>query len=372
MSKVGAFFKKEAMFTIALAAALLSMLITPPTGEMVVNLNWSTLVVLFMLFTVLEGMKRENLLQPIVNIVSSIRGTFALSMTLIIIVFILSMFITNDVALLTFVPITILILKTAQKEKFLIPVVVLETIAANLGSMGTPFGNPQNLFLYQKMGTSFGEFTLFMLPLVLISLVLLVGATLFLFKGKMKDEIILRPDCGSNIGDKSMRMFYLCLFIVVLMTILGAFPVPSIFIMFVAMLLCFDRKIFKIVDWPLLGTFLCFFIFSSSISGNEKIAHMLSKVVAGNEYAAGLLLSQVISNVPAAILLEPFAEGYKALLYGVDVGGLGTIVASLASLISFRCYTKEYPKKKGEFMKIFTIYNLAFLVALGAITLLFL
>ena len=155
MSKIGAFFKKEAMFTIALAAALLSMLITPPTGEMVVNLNWSTLVVLFMLFTVLEGMKRENLLQPIVNIVSSIRGTFALSMTLIIIVFILSMFITNDVALLTFVPITILILKTALKEKFLIPVVVLETIAANLGSMGTPFGNPQNLFLYQKMGTSF-------------------------------------------------------------------------------------------------------------------------------------------------------------------------------------------------------------------------
>lgn len=367
MKKIGEFFKKEAMFTIALIAALASFFITPPTGEMIVNLNWTTLTVLFMLFTVLEGMKRENLLQPIINIVSSIKGTFALSMALISIVFVLSMFITNDVALLTFVPITILILKTAEREQYLIPVVVLETIAANLGSMATPFGNPQNLFLYQKMESSFGEFILHMLPLVLISLVLLVLATLLVFKGKLKDQIILRPNCGANIGDKAMRMFYLCLFAIVLMTILGLFPVASIFLLFMAMLVMFDRKILKKVDWPLIGTFLCFFIFSSSIAGNEKIAQMLSSVVAGNEYLSGLLLSQVVSNVPAAILLEPFTESYKALLYGVDVGGLGTIVASLASLISFRCYTKEYPNKKGEFMKTFTIYNVAFLLALGAV-----
>lgn len=372
MKSVISFFKREAMFSIALVAALLSFLITPPTGEMIVNLNWSTLSILFMLFTVLEGMKRENLLQPVVGIVSSIKGTFALSITLILIVFGLSMFITNDVALLTFVPITILILKTAEREHFLIPVIALETIAANLGSMATPFGNPQNLFLFQKMNVKSGEFLLIMLPLVIISLVLLVFATLYVFKGKMKDEIILKSNTGFDIGDKAMRMLYLCLFLIILMTILGYLPIEKIFLLFVLIILLFDRPILKKVDWPLMGTFLCFFIFSSSIAGNAKIASCLESIVRGNEYISGLLLSQVISNVPAAILLEPFSANYKALLYGVDVGGLGTLVASLASLISFRCYTKEYPEKKVEFIKIFTLYNLAFLIVLGLAALLFL
>lgn len=365
MRRLLTFFKNEAMFTIALVCALLSVVFTAPSAEIIYSLNWTTLIILFMLFTVLEGMKRENLLQPVISIVSCIRGTFALSSALIAIVFLLSMFITNDVALLTFVPITILILRTAEREKYIIPVVALETIAANLGSMATPFGNPQNLFLYQKMEAESTEFILMMLPLVLISLALLAISTILLFRKKMKDEIILRPEAPEYSGDKAMKMFYLCLFFVVLATVLGALPVPYIFMMFSLMIIFFDRKILKAVDWPLMGTFLSFFVFSSAIAGNEKVAGLLSSIVSGNEFLSGLLLSQVISNVPAAILLEPFAENIKALLYGVDVGGLGTLVASLASLISFRCYTKEYPQKKGEFIKVFTLYNIAFLIVLS-------
>ncbi len=367
MNKIVSFFKREVMFTISLIAALLSFLITPPTGEMIVNLNWSTLSILFMLFAVLEGMKRENSLQAIINLISSIKGTFALSLSLILIIFFLSMFITNDVSLLTFVPITILILKTAEKERYLIPVIVLETIAANLGSMATPFGNPQNLFLYQRMGISGVDFALSMLPIVIASLLLLIASTVLLFKGRMHDQIILRPETGKDIGSKTMRMFYLCLFATVLLTVLGFFPLVKILLLVLLMLLFFDRSIFKKIDWPLMGTFLCFFIFSSSIAANEKIASLLAFVVRGNEFASGLILSQVVSNVPAAILLEPFTDNYKALLYGVDIGGLGTPVASLASLISIRCFTKEMPGKRGAFMKTFLLYNLVFLALLAAL-----
>lgn len=366
MNRILSFLKKEAMFSIAFVLALLSLFITPPSAELLLRINWKTLFLLFMLFTVLEGIKKENLLEPIVGYATRIKRPFTLSLFLILIVFVLSMFITNDVALLAFVPITITIFRKAQRKKYIIPIVVLETIAANLGSMATPFGNPQNLFLFDKMGISGGNFILLMLPLTLLSLLLLVLALLFVFRKDFKDELIIKVEEKYYEINKGMGMFYFCLFIFVLVGILGYVHWLTIFVFFSIIIVAFDRQILKKVDWLLVATFLCFFIFSAALSLNEGVKNILSKVVYGNETITGLLLSQVISNVPAAIVLEPFANNLRDLLYGVDIGGLGTVVASIASLISFRLYAKEY-NDKGKYLLTFTLWNAVFIIPLLAV-----
>ena len=269
---------------------------------------------------------------------------------------------------MAFVPITIAIFKKTEREKYIAPVVVLETISANLGSMITPFGNPQNLFLFDKMGIKLDEFVLSIVGLYIASLILLLLSLLFIFRHDIKDEMIIKFDeTEEKNKNKGLMMFYFCLLIFVLSAVLGYANWFSIFIFFMLFILCFDRSVLKKVDWALLATFLCFFVFSTSLSLNGAINAFLSRIVSGHEFIAGIVLSQVISNVPTAILLEPFATNLKALLFGVDIGGLGTIIASLASLISFRLYSKENLFSKRSFLLLFTIWNIVFLIALTPI-----
>lgn len=360
MKRIADFFRKEKMMCMALILALISLFISPLSGERIMNLSWKTLASLFLLFVSLEGLKKERIFNPLEKLLGRIRSTFALSLSLMIIIFAASAIITNDVALLTFVPITIAMLKKSEKEKFLPSLIVLETIAANLGSMLTPFGNPQNLFLYGKMDESASAFMLELLPLWLLSLVLLILALIFIFRHDMSNRIYIRKDSEEAYGERSLKVLYACLFLLTLATILGAFEIFPILITITAIVAVFDRKTLLKVDWPLLLTFLCFFIFSSSISSNERIAGEISKISAGHEFASGLIFSQIISNVPTAILIEPFAANLKGLLFGVDIGGLGTPVASLASLISIRLFFKEEIDRK-HFMKTFFLWNIAFL-----------
>lgn len=364
MNKIKAFVKRESMFVIALSLALIAFIATGFPIEAFTGINFKTLVSLFMLLTCLEGLKQERLIDPITRYATKIRKPFVLSIFLVSIVFVLSAFITNDVALLAFVPITMTIFRKTERERYIIPVVTLETIAANLGSMLTPFGNPQNLFLYNKMGISGSEFVLKMLPLSAISLALLILSLVFVFRKDFKDELVIQVKEDIEPIRKNMGMFYFCLFIFTLIGILGNIHWLTVLIFFMLLVCFFDAKILKKIDWYLLATFLSFFIFSNSIASSDWVRNLMSSIVANHELASSVILSQFISNVPAAIVLEPFASDKTALLYGVNIGGLGTLVASIASLISYRLYSKEIGKDSRKYLLTFTLWNVVFLLIL--------
>ncbi|MDO4380608.1 MAG: SLC13 family permease [Clostridia bacterium] len=363
MEKAKTFIKKEAMLTLSVIAAIISLFITPPSRELLTSIDWKTLATLFMLLSVLDGFRNEDLFRPLINFAGKIKSQVALSFFLIFSVFFSSMFVTNDVSLIIFVPLTILLFKAGGKEQYTIPVLVMENIAAVRGSLLTPFGSPQNLFLYSKSGLKTGEFLLMMLPLWLMSIVLLSVFILVLHRKNLSEEVKASEPEEHNCGkpEKKKQVVYLLLFIVVLSTIVTRTALWPYITLFVALtLLIFDRKVFLRVDYALLGTFLCFFVFSSSLSANGEISAFLQKSVAGNEYLWSLILSQVISNVPASIVLWPFTTDLKALIYGLDTAGLVTIIGSLASVINIRLYTKEYPGNGLKFMKSFELISLAF------------
>ncbi len=364
-TKISDFIKKEAMPVAAVIAAIISFFITKPSKDLFLSIDWNTLATLFMLLSVLDGFKSENLFNPVIKLAGKFKTQTGLSFFLVFSVFFSSMFVTNDVSLIIFVPLTIILFRAGNKEKYIIPVLVLENIAAVRGSLLTPFGSPQNLFLYSKSGMSAGNFILMMLPIWLGSIVLLSLFILFLYRKNLKEKAQADLfECEEWSPDrKKNRIVYFFLFAVIIATIITRTQYRYIVTAFVIlMLLIFDREVFKRVDYALLITFLCFFIFSSSVASNETISAFLKKSVSGNEYWWSILLSQVISNVPASIVLWPFTSNLKALIYGLDSAGLVTIIGSLASVINVRIYTREYPGNGMKFMRDFELISLAFFI----------
>lgn len=361
MNRIISFLKKDVLLSVSAFLALVSVLSTGFSAERFMALDWKTIAILSMLLSVLEGFKKESLFDPLLRAADRIGGTFALSSFLVFSVFILSPIVTNDVALITFVPMTIMVLRNAEKERFTAPVVAIETIAANLGSVLTPFGNPQNLFIYGKMGIRASEFMLMMLPLFLFSLALIAASLAFVFRNDMRDRIYIHREREEKERNSGLSMLYICLFVAVLLSVFGLFPFQSIFLVVLAVLIVFDRPVLRRIDYPLLATFLCFFVFSDAVSSSESVKGVLSGAMHDHGFLIPLIACQAISNVPAAILLEPFSGNLRTLLLAVDIGGLGTPIASLASLISLRAFMKEYPGLKGEYLKVFTLLNLAFL-----------
>ena len=361
MKKVFLWLKKEPMLLLSVLAALAGLAITPPSAALLEQIDWRTLGTLLMMLCVLEGFKQENVLRPLVNLAGKLKSLVALTLFLVFGVFFSSMFVTNDVSLLIFVPLTILLLRSAGKERYILPVISLENIATIRGSLLTPFGSPQNLFLYGQASVSVWKFLLHMLPLCLLSGVLLVGFILFLYRKDLK-EAAVRVD-GSLLppGKGFRRWMYLGLFALILLVIVTRtrqWPVAlGIVLLAIA---AADRKLFLKVDYVLLITFLCFFVFSSSIAGNAAIAAFLGRSVAGREYWWAIGLSQVISNVPASIVLYPFTENFAGLIYGVDTAGLCSLIGSLASVINYRIYVREYPGEGRRFIKTFTAVSWAF------------
>ena len=302
------------------------------------------------------------------------------------------MLITNDVALITFVPFTFTTLEmlgTDKYKKLVIPVVVLQTIAANLGSMLTPLGNPQNLYLYGKMETDFGSFVMIMLPYTVASLVL-VTVSVFLFtRGKVADESTEAGKKASDIQtstatrDGSNRLtltemfqktnnryhmllvLYLLLFIVALMTVVRVLPYEIMFFITLILVLIADRKTILKVDWSLLLTFVGFFVFIGNMGRVPAFSEALSKVITGRETWTAIAASQVISNVPAALLLSGFTSDLEALVIGTNLGGLGTLIASMASLISYKLAAARKDIKMGKYMGFFTVMNVVFLCVLA-------
>ena len=352
------------MLPLAVAAALLSFLLTPPSPALAAAVDWRTLGTLFMMLTVLEGFKQENIFRPVLRLAGRLKTQAGLSLFLVFGVFFTSMFVTNDVSLIIFVPLTVILFRAGNKERYLLPILAMENIAAVRGSLLTPFGSPQNLFIYGQSGVSAARFIGFMSPIWAISAVLLVCFVLFLYRRDRREKADVDASAVGGDWDPSRRwrrIVYLVLFTAVLVCIVTRTAYWYVFVAAVlaAVLLC-DRRLLLKTDWVLLLTFLCFFVFSSNVAANESVADFLKQALAGREYAGSILLSQVISNVPASIVLYPFAENRGALLYGLDTAGLVSLIGSLASVINYRIYVREYPGQGGRFIRVFTAVSLAF------------
>ena len=364
MKKILTILKIEPMLAVSLAAAIIALFITPPSRQLISDIDWKTLAILFMMLTVLEGFKKEDLFMPIIRLSSHISSIVVLSLFVVFGVFFSSMFVTNDVSLIIFVPLTIILFRACDKEKYILPVISMENIAAIRGSMLMPFGSPQNLFLFSQYDVSVGHFILHMAPLSIFSAILLVIYVTLLYR---KDKQRTIDIAGAHViaewkpERRRLRIVYFFLFVIIILTIVTRTTLwPYITAAVLAMIIIFDREVLAKTDYVLILTFLCFFVFSSSIAANPTISAFLSDAVAEHEYWWGILLSQLISNVPAGIVLYPFTTNLSGLLYGLDTAGLCSLIGSLASVINYRIYVKEYPGNGGKFIKVFTIVSLIF------------
>ncbi len=376
MKKLTAFLKKDPMLVVAVLMAVISLFFKKPTAELVRNIDWKTLATLLSLLLVLDGFKSQQLFSPLIRLAGKMKSQLLLTVFLVFSVFFSSMFVTNDVSLIIFVPLTITLFRLYDKEKYLIPVLVFENIATIRGSLLTPFGSPQKLYIYGKSGMKPTDFFLMMLPLFLMSIVLLFCFILFLYRKNPREKITennASKPAADTVPERKKQAVYLILFALIVFMIVSRTAFwPYIVLFTVAILLLFDRKVFLRVDYALLFTFLCFFVFSSQLTANETIAGFLSENIRGHEYLFSIGISQIISNVPAAIVLWPFTDNVRALLYGLDSAGLVSIIGSLASVINLRIFIRDYPGQSGKFIAKFEIISLAFFVIVFFLQFLFL
>lgn len=359
-----AFVHGEPVLSASLVCAVISMFFAPPSAAYLGYIDTRVLILLFCLMAVVSGMQKYGVFDLLAQ--KLLAGRHALRtivLLLTLLPFFTSMAITNDVALITFVPFAILVLGLVGQRALLIPVIVLQTVAANLGSMVTPVGNPQNLFLYASYELSAGQFFGVVLPFALVSLVGV--ATLAL----CRKSCILQVSFAEpkQIADGKRVTFFGVLFILCLLTVFHVLPDLALLGLVCLSLLLIDRDIFHRIDYGLLLTFVCFFLFAGNIGSLGGVRTSLQNIVGSSPLLASLAASQIISNVPAAVLLRSFTENWQALLLGVNIGGLGTPIASLASLISFRFYAHTPEAKPGRYLVWFTLINVVGLVILVAL-----
>ena len=387
-TKVKELFQKETVCCIAFLLAVISIFFVSPSKNYISYIDFRVLALLFCLMAVVRGFSSIGVFTRLgTMLLTHVHSLRMLSALFIFLCFFFSMLITNDVALITFVPFTILVLSMAEQKKFLIPVIVLETIAANLGSMLTPLGNPQNLYLYTISGLSIGAFVRIILPYSFVSAILLLIFILFLPKDMVSTTTAANTANSTNTvtasntsnviceavkARKNPRILftaYLILFLLCLLTVLHILPYQIMFLLVLTGFLLLDYRVLKDVDYFLLLTFLCFFIFIGNMKQISLVHELISKLLVHHEVLMGIGASQIISNVPAAILLSGFTDDYSALLIGVNLGGLGTLIASLASLISFKFYANSNGSDTRRFLGIFTLYNVIFLGVLFVLSL---
>lgn len=363
IKKIGEFVRKETVLTVALLLAVISAFIVPPDSAYVDYIDFRTLAILFCLMTVVAGFSQQGMFgiiaKSMINRMGSLR---AVTIVLIFMCFFFSMFITNDVSLITFVPMTLTVLGMAGEEvltRWMVPVITLQTIAANLGSMLTPIGNPQNLYLYGLAGISAGRFVLLMLPYTVASAVLLVICVIVCMKGKNR-QLEIRLSGGDIQVNRKLVGIYSILFVLSLLTVARIVPY---WVTFAVVLIC-QRRLLLQVDYSLIFTFVGFFVFIGNMGRIEGFRTFVESVLGGHEMITSVLASQVISNVPAAVLLSGFTDKYTDLIVGTNLGGLGTLIASMASLISFKYVARQDKGARGRYLAYFTFANVLFLVVL--------
>lgn len=361
MSAIRDFIRREPVLLISALLAALSCILVPPDAQYLAYFDLRTLALLYCLMVVVAGLRQAGLFAHLAHAVcEKAANVRAMGLLLVLLCFFSAMLITNDVALLTFVPFAVVVLGMAERRQELIHIVALQTVAANLGSMLTPVGNPQNLYLYSHYNLRFGDFLRMTLPVWLVSLLLVSLACLLLPGGRL--HLFLGEAPGLNRRELSL---HLALFVLCLLVVLRVLPWPVMLLGVVAVLLIFDRKTLLRADFLLLLTFAAFFIFAGNLARVEAVDRLLRRLLAGREYLVSLLASQFISNVPAALLLSGFTDNARALLLGVNIGGLGTPIASLASLISMKLYAHSDHARPGRYLLEFSLINLLFLLLLS-------
>ena len=355
------FLKKEPVLSAAAVCAVLSMFVVPPSAAYLSYIDVRVLCLLFCLMAIVAGLQSCGVFLVLAEgLLRGRKNMRLLSLLLVLLPFFSAMLITNDVALITFVPFTLLILDLADAKERTIPIVVLQTMAANLGSMATPVGNPQNLFLCAAYGLSAADFFGTMLPLTLVSL---IGLSIGAMVTKSCVIEVHFPEKSTLINPKKLLVYVVLFFF----SLLSVFHVLHYGILTVLVLICIavlQPQILKKVDYKLLLTFVFFFLFAGNMGEIPALQHLLAGWMEKNAALTSLFASQIISNVPAAVLLAGFTDQWQGLLTGVNIGGLGTPIASLASLISLRFYCASPQGRTGAYLKVFTACNVAGLVIL--------
>lgn len=407
------YLKKETVLCAALLLAALSAVFVTPDAQYADYIDIHTLLLLFCLMAVMAGAQRLGLFTLLSRrLLALVKTTRQMLLVLVFLPFFFSMLITNDVALITFVPFGITVIKHAKKERLLIPLVVLQTIAANLGSMLTPVGNPQNLYLYARAGLSLPAFTALMLPYTLAAALCLLGAAFLVTRSESGGSLTLfsaddtpsddsaHPDASADIPtdasvaaavdasadtltdvasdtsaavprfDVPRAALYGAAFALCLLTVAGILSPYLLTGIIFALIVILDRNVFRQVDYALLGTFVGFFIFVGNMGRLPAFRSFLSGILDGREQLVSILSSQIISNVPSALLLSGFTDNLEALIIGTNLGGLGTLIASMASLISYKQLARENPDCKARYLLWFSLANIVMLVILAGISLL--
>lgn len=343
--------KNEVVMSLAATLALVSSFITLPKIEYI---DFQVLVLLFNLMIVVAAFKELKVLDFIsINLLNRCKSYRSISFSLILITFFFSMIVTNDVALITFVPLALIICKKANISS--LKIIIFQTLAANLGSAFTPMGNPQNLYIYSYFNITPEEFFKITAPLVILSLFFLIVINIKSDKNKLTfvlDKV--------EINNKKDVIYFSLLFCLILLSVFHLINYRVTFALTIIVVYLLNKELFKKVDYSLLLTFIFFFIFIGNISSLDSVQSFMSKLLNSKEGTlfSSIILSQGISNVPATMLLSGFTDYYKELLIGVNIGGMGTLIASMASVISYKLYVKENINLSGHYMKIFTFYNL--------------
>ncbi|ADZ83180.1 SLC13 family permease [Cellulosilyticum lentocellum] len=358
LMKIKTWIKKEIVLVVAVVLAVISCFWEAPKWSYI---DFKVLLLLFNLMVVIAAFKEQLLLDYLaVNLLRHCQNSKQTGLVLIGITFVAAMFMTNDVALITFIPLTLII---GRKLK-IVPIkwVVFQTLAANLGSSLTPMGNPQNLFIYTYYGVHLGEFLKVATGLVILSAIFL--GCLLLKERKTDITIVLEP---VQMKAPKQLMVFLILFIIILSSVVGVLDYRIAFCITIIVTLLVNRHLLFQVDYTLLLTFIGFFIFIGNLAAIPAIKATLQSFLKeeGYTYLSGLVMSQVISNVPATMLLAPFTENWQELVLGVDIGGMGTLIASLASVISYKLFVKEYQQEAKAYFKSFTWYNVLGLILLA-------
>ena len=320
------FFKKEIIFSISLILAIISCFFVKPSISYLDYINWETIILLFVIMVIVEILKNLSVFERLVRkLLTKIRNTRGLVFILVFICFLSSIFITNDVSLIIFVPFSILALKKIDRTDLIILTVSLQTIAANVGCMVLPIGAPHNIVMFTVSDISFQVFFLLLLPYIIVSVVFLVALMLF----APNDKINLPAMSKIEFDSKN-----------------------------------FLKRVFLGVDYYLLLTFIALFILIGNLENIAFFKALFTKLIVGNEVLCGVISSQIISNVPAAILLSGFSTNYEAIIVGINIGGFGTLIASMANLISYKILVREYDEFKTRYLTIFTFLNVVLLVLL--------
>lgn len=359
-STISEFVRKNVVLAIAMAAALITSLIVPPDAKYLGYFDFKTLTCLFCTLACICALRNIRFFVILAQrIIMLCKNTKLCVLTLVYITFIGSMILANDMALLTFLPLGFMVLKTTNKEKYMAFTFVMQNIAANLGGMLTPFGNPQNLYIYSKFEIPTGEFMSIMALPFTVSIAVITACCLIFVRSEpleiaKETEKINRP----------RAIVYLALFALSVVVVFNVIPYQIGLVVVPAALIFLDRDALKKVDYPLLLTFCAFFVFAGNMARIPLVREVFEWLLGKNTLIVSALSCQFISNVPSAVLLSQFTGNYTELLLGVNIGGAGTLIASLASLITFREFTKNYAGQTKKYIAVFSAFNFAMLALL--------